>query len=168
MSENTTDTNAFAKIACRLDPMFERALRAEQLAESNGKLAHDAAIKVHDLERQLAESRRLFESSKKARQSLSDACDHLHRQLAEVRRQLAESDAAHKATCEIMERHAAISNGYREQRDRLAEALRITRARVNRAAQAGKVWVKYPREWIDAIMTETAQALATLERKEEG
>jgi chromosome segregation ATPase len=99
MSENT-DTNQFAEIACSLDPMFERALRAEKLAESNGKLAHDAAIKNRDLERHLDEATKTLATS------ALKYVDGIH-------------DASKQASAAKKERDEA-----RQQRDRLAEALR--------------------------------------------
>ena len=37
---------------CKLDPTLERALRAEQLAEKNGILAHDTAIELMEARKQ--------------------------------------------------------------------------------------------------------------------
>jgi hypothetical protein len=50
---------------CRIDPLFERTLRAEKLAEENGKLAHDAAIVAVEMRRQAAAWRAVAEMYRK-------------------------------------------------------------------------------------------------------
>jgi hypothetical protein len=56
-TERPTPENPFADTLCRIDPMFERALRAEKLAEQNGKLAHDTAIELAAMKRERDEAR---------------------------------------------------------------------------------------------------------------
>ena len=51
---NETDKNRTQ--LTQLDPMMERALRAEKLAESNGKLAHSNAIDAMRYMRELNEA----------------------------------------------------------------------------------------------------------------
>lgn len=101
MNENTKAET------CRLDPMLDRALRAEQLAESNGKLAHDTAIKNRDLERQLAKARKLeamaLESLRALKEKYGLGDRHVMREKnAEIEKLKIQRDGLAEALLEMM------------------------------------------------------------------
>lgn len=98
-------------------PLSEyEAMRDDYILLASRLDGHDAKECRMNLDR-LIEQRDLFESSERARQSLSDACDHLQRELAEARRRETDQITLRKVNLKQLDEA-------REQRDRLAEALR--------------------------------------------